>query len=156
MSDPAFDQNVAHRWFAVEFNNQAWELVESPARTADDTERMLSLSHAARVHWQSAGDALNHQRAECLLATAYVAAGMPEPAQRHASRCLEWVATNEGTQSPFDRAAAYGCAARAADLAGDHAAALRHYDQVLKSLSAFDEPAERDLIGQLYPAPQPR
>ncbi|NJM49445.1 MAG: hypothetical protein HC860_27425 [Alkalinema sp. RU_4_3] len=36
MSQPPFDVAVAHRWFAVEFNNRAWDLVEKTDRTADE------------------------------------------------------------------------------------------------------------------------
>ena len=33
MPAPPFDLAQAHRWFAIEFNNQAWELVEKPSRS---------------------------------------------------------------------------------------------------------------------------
>ncbi|OYW19057.1 MAG: hypothetical protein B7Z55_09575 [Planctomycetales bacterium 12-60-4] len=153
MATPPFELAVAQRWFAIEFNNEGWKLIESVNRTSADVERMIHLAHAACLHWLSAGDSLNHQRAQCLLATAYSAALLPEAAVRHAQRCLELAQENADRQSPFDRASSFGCAARAAQLAGDVATARTYYDEVLKSVSAFDEPGDRELIGQLYPAP---
>lgn len=151
---PPFDSAVANRWFGVEYNNAAWELVEKFPRSQAETEMMLHYAHAAFVHWRAVGTALNEQRAECLLATAYASAGRVDQAQYHAARTLDLMAANGEEQSPFDRASALGCAARVAELAGDHASAVEHYDQVLRVITAFDEPADRDLIGQLYPQPK--
>jgi hypothetical protein len=121
MSTPPFELDKAHRWFAVEFNNRAWDLVEQDGRSADETQAMLHAAHAAAVHWQAIGTPLNAQRAENLLATAYLKAGRVEPALRHAQRCLALSEQNAtaGTESPFDRATALGCAALAHNLAGD-------------------------------------
>jgi hypothetical protein len=47
MADPPFDIEHAHRWFAVELNNIAWNLVESPHRSPTDNERMINAAHAA-------------------------------------------------------------------------------------------------------------
>ena len=118
---PPFDLDKAHRWFAVEFNNRAWDLVEKDGRTADETQDMLHAAHAAAVHWKAVGTPLNQQRAENLLATVYLKAGRAEPALRHAQRCLALSEQNAaaGSESPFDRATALGCAARAHQLAGD-------------------------------------
>ena len=35
MTQPPFDVQRAHRWFAVELNNLAWEIVEADSRTED-------------------------------------------------------------------------------------------------------------------------
>ena len=121
MTTAPFDLDKAHRWFAVEFNNRAWELVEKDGRSADETQAMLHAAHAAATHWIAIGTPLNEQRAENLLATAYLKAGRAEPALRHAQRCLDLSEQNAaaGTETPFDRATALGCAAQAHELAGD-------------------------------------
>ena len=59
MPEAPFDLAQAHRWFAIEFNNQAWDLVEKVNRTADETQQMIHAAHASILHWQSAGNALN-------------------------------------------------------------------------------------------------
>src|SRR5262249_26385540 len=113
MAEPPFDVSRAHRWFAVELNNFAWDLVEKPERSADDVDRMIHAAHGACYHWLHAGNLLNHLRAQCLLATAYAAAGLPEPAVRHARRCLQLSEEAGDSQTTFDRATAHGSAALA-------------------------------------------
>src|SRR5687767_15514731 len=125
MPDAPFDLSKAHRWFAVEFNNQAWDLAEKPSRTTDEVQLMIDLAHAALVHWQAMGTSLNRQRGENLLATVHVLAGDAAAAVRHAERCLSLSVANAKEESPFDRACALACAARAHALAGDAAQADR-------------------------------
>lgn len=107
------DEAKVNRWFGVEYNNEAWDLVEKPSRTADETERMVALAHAALVHWLKAGNTLNEQRAWCLLATAQTLAGRKREAVYAAEKCLALAAKNDDEQSPFDRATAHGCAMQA-------------------------------------------
>src|SRR5687768_8962067 len=104
MAEAPFDVQKAHRWFAVELNNAAWDLVESEGRSEADAERMVHAAHAACYHWLQAGSPINHQRAQCLLATAYAAAGRAEPAVYHADRCLALGTQTGDAQSAFDRA----------------------------------------------------
>lgn len=123
MAETPFDLAKAHRWFAVECNNQAWDLYELPQRTAAENERMIHAAHAACFHWLHAGDDLHHLRAQCLLSSAYAAAGLGKAAVRHAQRCLQLSHTAGDRQTPFDRATAHGCAAVAYALAGQPAEA---------------------------------
>ncbi len=128
--NPPFDEAVAHRWFAVECNNQAWDLVEAASRTAEQDHRMVALAYAASLHWHEVGTDLNRLRASNLLATVCAAVGDGAAAQRHSAACLAWLdrleqlaksdetadamADNEGKKKPavtdFDRACAHGCA----------------------------------------------
>jgi hypothetical protein len=153
MKSPPFDLAQAHRWFAVEFNNRAWDLVETDGRSADQTQEMLHAAHAALVHWKAIGTPLNEQRAENLLATAYLKAGRADPALRHAQRCLALSEQNAaaGTETPFDRATALGCAAGAHQLAGDANEAERQMTLALAAaaeLDADDRPVFAKLYGQ--------
>jgi hypothetical protein len=149
MPDAPFDLAKAHRWFAVEFNNQAWDLVEKPSRTADEVQQLIHSAHAAVLHWQAVGTALNRQRGENLLATVYAVAGDAAAAVRHAERCLSLSVQNAKEESPFDRATALGCAARAHALAGDAAQAER-----LRTLAAAAaeqlEADDRAVFDKLY------
>src|SRR5688572_250021 len=111
MAEPPFDVTRAHRWFAVELNNLAWELVEAPERSAADVGRMIDAAHGGCFHWLQVGDPLNRLRAQCLLAPAYAKAGLVGEAVRHAQRCLELSREAGDTQSAFDRATAHGSAA---------------------------------------------
>lgn len=107
------DETKVHRWFGVEYNNEAWELVERPTRTAEETERMIALAHAALLHWSEAGNALNEQRAWCLLATAYTLGKKHLEGVFAAEKCLALAAKNDEVQTTFDRATAHGCAMQA-------------------------------------------
>jgi hypothetical protein len=149
MAQPPFDLAPAHRWFAIEFNNAAWDLIEQPQRTADQTQQMLHFAHAAHLHWQSAGTALNRQRAENLLATVYLRAGDAPAALRHAERCLSLSAQNAKEETPFDRATALGCAAQAHKLAGDHAQAQRLQTLAQSAAQALDAD-DRGVYDKLY------
>jgi hypothetical protein len=106
MPTPSFDLPAAHRWFAVEFNNVAWDLVEGRERTAADRERMLHLAHAAYVHWEALGAPINRLRALSLLAMAHAAAGSGHAAAQYARQCLELDNADLPESTPFDRAMA--------------------------------------------------
>ena len=75
MNDVPFDVDKADRWFAVECNNRTWDLIEKTDRSVEEVHQMIDLAHAAAWHWSNVGSLLNQLRAQCLLATAYVAAG---------------------------------------------------------------------------------
>jgi ATP/maltotriose-dependent transcriptional regulator MalT len=149
MPEPPFDLNKAHRWFAVECNNQAWDLVEKPGRTADETQQMIHAAHASVLHWQSAGSALNRQRGENLLATVYAAAGDAAAAVRHAERCLSLSVQNVKEETPFDRATALGCAAKAHAVAGDASQADRLRTLAKAAAAALDND-DRGVFERLY------
>src|SRR4051812_29656551 len=106
MSQWPKDQAAAERWFAIEFNNQAWSLVESQPLSADQIERLLNLAHAAMLYWSAAGDSLNRQRALDLLAHAYAAAGRGPQAVAYAEQAQQLSFDHGDRQTPFDRAEA--------------------------------------------------
>jgi len=111
MTEPSFDREIADRWFAVECNNRAWDLVEKADRTPEETGEMIHTAHTSLWHWQRVGTQVNRLRALTLLATAYLAAGEREAAVRYADQCIELSDQLGDEQSPFDRVMAYGCAA---------------------------------------------
>ncbi len=149
MAEPPFDLERAHHWFAVEFNNHAWDLVEAAKRSAEETERMIHLAHAACVHWLAAGSAINHLRAQCLLATAYEKAGLGEAAVRHAEQCLELFAKAGEEATLFDQATAFGCASAAYACNGQSDKA-KELDTKAKSVAAKLDPDDRAVFDKLY------
>lgn len=144
-----FDVAWAHRWFAIEFNNRAWDLFETDGRSAEETQEMIHAAHAAAIHWQAVGTPLNTQRAENLLATVYCAAQKPEPALRHAQRCLALSEQNAAEEPPFDRAIALGCAAHAHKLAGDANEAERLIT-LAQAAAGKLEADDRSIFDKLY------
>ena len=76
MTEPAFDKEKGHRFFAVELNNLAWGLVEARHELSSvEAERMLHAAHASCFHWLEVGSPLNHQRAQCLVACVHIKLG---------------------------------------------------------------------------------
>lgn len=151
MADETFDVNKAHRWFAIECNNQAWDLVEVKERTAEQIEEMIHLAHAARFHWKEVGTALNLLRGETLLSTAYGVANRPENAMAYAELASSRVKKTEGV-TEFDRASISGAYAKACRVAGNAAKAAELEVQFDHELAQVEEQADRDLLRQLYSA----
>lgn len=127
MSEAPFDVQQAHRWFAVELNNLAWDLVErGVGRTAADEQVMIHAAHAACYHWMPVGQAVNHQRALCLLANVYTQLRRPGEAVDYATRCVEMSRTSGDEQTDFDRAIGLASLARAHACAGNKEQARTH------------------------------
>lgn len=115
--DAGFDVRRAERWFAVENNNQAWELIESSPDYLHAGE-LLSRAYAAHRHWFEVGGPLEKQRAEHLVATAVSFLGIVSLSVHHADACIKLSDANGDLQTPFDRAAALECLARSHACAG--------------------------------------
>jgi hypothetical protein len=150
VTEPPFDVSQAHRWFAEEFNNRGWDLVESSDRSAAQIDEMISAAHAANVHWRAVGDPVNLLRAECLLATAYAWAGLGQEAVDHAEKCLLYSEQVGTVQSDFDRASAHGCAAAAYACAGSTTDAIKQLDQLRALTTNITDTGERELLSKLY------
>ena len=124
MSQPSFEPSEAHHWFAVEFNNEAWDLLEKENRSVEESDRLLHLAHAAWIHWKAVGVKLNEQRAECLLAFARSEnhdEAIQQSALKSALRARRLLGeTSEAT--PFDTAMTHAALARSRAIsAGDSA-----------------------------------
>jgi hypothetical protein len=142
------DQASAERWFAVEFNNEAWSIVETPRPSAEQTERLLHLAHAACLHWSAAGDSLNRQRALGLLAHSYAAAGRGELALGYAEQARRLSEEHGDTQTLFDRAEACATMAIALRAAGRLSDADAWRAKALAAASVL-EPDDRAVIERL-------
>lgn len=151
MGEAPFDVAQAQRWFAIEFNNRAWGLVESAKRSAHETEEMIHAAHAACLHWLAAGATINHLRAQCLLATAYAAAGLGDAAVRHAVKCRELCKTAGSEATPFDRATALGCASLAYACHGQMELGKQYYELARDVAEQFDDPEDKAVFEKLYP-----
>lgn len=127
MAAPAFDVAQAHRYFAVECNNRAWDWLESDDRTVDGGARAMSTAQASYFHWSQVGQPVNILRAACLLANVYAAAGQGDNAARASEEALKLCDTCGDAVLDWDRAFVRDALARAALLRGDQsrAAALR-------------------------------
>ena len=150
MPEAPFDLHGAQRWFAVELNNLAWDLLAKPNRSREETERMLHAAHASVYHWLAAGNELNQLRGGILLANVYAAAGAAERALHYAEEVLKLSDQAGDQQSPFDRATALACAARANEAAGKQAEAAR-FGQLARQAADKLDAEERPVFDELCP-----
>jgi hypothetical protein len=51
-----FDLATAHKYFAANCFNGAWDLIEKKDRTNEDDQMMVALSYASIYHWSNRPD----------------------------------------------------------------------------------------------------
>lgn len=133
-----------HKALAKNLFNAAWELMEKPDRTSDETDTLIHMAHSSRFHWGVAGAPVHWARGEWQLARVYTLAGRPEPALYHARRCLS---LSEGhALGPFDEAFAHEALARAYSLAGDDGGRERHLARAVSLAERVESAADRAWI----------
>lgn len=150
MSEPPFDMPRVQRWFAIEFNNQAWDLVERTDRSAEESQRMIHLAHAAMVHWQAIGQPINRLRGECLLASVYLAADRFESAALHSEQALAFSAQGIADETPFDVASLYACAVRVYERQGNSDQVTKLRPMADAAIEKLTEADDRALVQKLY------
>ena len=131
------DKSAADRAVAVTSNNLASELCERATRTPVQTELMLKAALAARTHWLRAGDWMNDERADYLLALCHNAANLHAQALEFARRGLSTIARNG--KEDVDAAFLHLCAARALGaqgLSAERQAELTQADILSESFDA--------------------
>lgn len=70
-----------HRYFAVECNNNAWELADLADRSDEQTQEMIRLAEVAAWHWSKVGRPIHFARADMLLGWACCLVGQSEYAR---------------------------------------------------------------------------
>jgi hypothetical protein len=154
VAEAPFDISQAHRWFAVEANNQSWSLLEAATRSAADIEEMIDAAHTAAWHWRRVGSALNELRAQTLLTTAYCVAARGESAVRHAEKLLKLSEPAGSEQTEFDRACAHGAASLAFRIALRPKEAAEQYALASEAAKQLTEREEKEVFRRLYFLPQ--
>ena len=133
---PEFDLQAAHRFFAAECFNRAWDLIDKPDRTPDEDEQMIRLSLASTWHWTQREDCTPTNLSVGYWQTAriYALLGQASNARRYGQLCL---AASQGEDIlPFYLGYAYEALARAESVSG-------HADKVAEYLALAREAAAR-------------
>ncbi len=107
-----------HRRRAVNANNRAWELIESPSLTAAEIPLLICTATAAQWHWRRAEPdphSVRHLRAMHLLVFALARAGRSSDAAALAGGLAAEQSRATTGLTPFDRAMTLACQACAAD-----------------------------------------
>ncbi len=141
---PAFDLVAAHKYFAAQCFNQAWDLIEKPDRTPADDRLMEALSQASIYHWLQRADCSDQNLSVGYWQASRIQAilGNAPEALRHAQVCLAYSAGLE----PFYRGYAHEALARAQALAGNSAEAAEHCKAAIELAGEIKEKSEREAL----------
>lgn len=104
MSKHTLDKTV-HRYFAIHFNQQVWELLAKPSLTVEEGYELIDLAHTSNHHWRFAGTEIHQQRGAYVIARVFLSLGNPEAALIYARRCM--ALTKEGMTGIMDFDPAY-------------------------------------------------
>jgi hypothetical protein len=132
-----------HRQLGVDLFNKTWTLMRVSERTRADDDEMLHCAHASAYHWLQVGTQAHRARSEWLCSRVYTVLALPEPALRHARRCLELVEAAPGEMEEWDLAAAHEAVARACATAGDLDGARRHVELGRAALAQIADEEDR-------------
>jgi hypothetical protein len=141
-----FDLAAAHRHFAVECFNQAWDLINRMERTPEEDEQMIRLSLASHWHWTQRADCTqeNHAIAFWQTARVYTVLGQAENARRYARLCFE---ASRGDDVPlWCLGYAYEALARAELVAGDQTQMTENLREALRITEMIDDPDDRQML----------
>ncbi len=134
------------RELAVSTFNRAWELLELPARTAEEVDEMIHAAHVSCYVWSNVGTLANVARGEWQCARVYATLGHAEPALWHGRRCLELAeAGGEGFED-WDLPSARQGLAHAQLAAGKDQEARRWAELAREELARVEDAEDRELI----------
>ena len=94
---------------AIEAFNRAWELLETPARSADEDAELLTVAFASRHHWQSVGGSQQWIVSDWMISRAAGAVGIGHLALLFAERAYA-ASVEDGTPDWVHASAAEGVA----------------------------------------------
>jgi hypothetical protein len=143
------EERDMHRWFAVEFNNEVWDLLDAGVGQASpeaDRDLVLYGAYASARHWAETGGPAQQARAEHLIARAELAVGDPAVALRHARRCLDLVLGHSDAVSDWDAPFAHEALARALAATGDADRARQHRDRAVELKEQVADPQDREVL----------
>lgn len=126
---PDFDQSAAHKYFATNCFNQAWDLIDKTDRTPAEDEDMIRLSLASHYHWTQREDYSDSSASIAHWQTSHIYAvlGQADNARRYGQLCLNVSQAEE--IPPFFLGYAYEALARAESTAGNRKQAQEYIDQ---------------------------
>lgn len=136
MTQPDFDLQTVHRYFAANCFNKAWEFIDNHNRTAEEDLVMLQTAMASLWHWTQREDVtpVNLSVGHWQVARVYALLGQADNARKYAEVSLKY---SEG-QEPMYIGFAYEALARAEMVAGNRA----KMNEYLKQARAFADKVE--------------
>jgi hypothetical protein len=139
---PQTDIDKWDRWFAIECNNQAWEIADLPRRTAEQTQAMLLSAYTSRWHWSRIGQGVHYARAEMLLAWVNAVADRGADALQHADSARRLIDQPVSGVNSWDRAFMQLVEALSAQVACEHDLHRSAYLGLDAARDALDDPGD--------------
>lgn len=133
-----------HRKFSAKCFNDAWGLIDKPARSESENREMLLLAYAALWHWTQRDDcaAKNVSVGWWQVARIHALLGEPQSAYRAGEASL----TYAKEQPPFYAGYAHEALARAASVANDKVLRERHLKEARRRLAEISDEKERRML----------
>jgi hypothetical protein len=143
-TNPDFDLDAAHKYFAAQCFNQAWDLIDKVDRTPAEDRLMEALSQASIYHWLQRPDCNDQNLSIGYWQASRIQAllGHAPAALRHAQVCLAY----SQELPPFYLGYAHEALARAQNLAGNTAAAAEHLQAAIQLAGQVVDKSEREAI----------
>jgi hypothetical protein len=140
---PDFDLQAAHKYFAAECFNRAWDYIDKPVRKPGEGERMLQLSMASLWHWTQREDCTptNLSIGYWQVSRAYALLRQAEQAKHYGMLCLK--AAEGETVLPFYRGYAYEALARAEQVTGNLDEMEKYLIQAHQIAAELPDPKEK-------------
>jgi hypothetical protein len=143
---PPFDLAAAHRYFAAECFNGAWDLIDKPSRTPAEDEQMLLRTFASLYHWSQRPDCTAENRSVSLwqISRIYALLGQPENARRYAEQCR--TESEAPGLPPYCLGYAYEALARAEMLAGNKTKMQKYLNAARKTSEKMTDEESRQML----------
>ena len=141
---PDFDPAKAHNFFSAHCFNIAWELIDKPERTPEETEQMIQRTMASLWHWAQRPDCspTNLSIGYWQTARVYALAGEAANARKYAGLCLNITPTDDA----FCLGYAHEATARAEALAGNQELANEHLAKATQFATNVTKAEDRKLL----------
>lgn len=141
-----FDIKLAHKYFAVECFNRAWDFIDKPIRSKQEDDLMLQLSLASLWHWMQREDCTvtNLSIGYWQVSRVYALLRQVEQARHYGELCLE--AAQGKDVLPFYRGYAYEALARTEMVAGNLDEMEKHLILAHQVAAELPNPKEKKLL----------
>ncbi|HQR15958.1 MAG TPA: hypothetical protein PLZ37_15460 [Nitrospira sp.] len=132
---PTFDLAAAHKYFAADCFNKAWDLIEKAERTPEEDRLMVALNQASVFHWLNRADCTSENLSVGFWQASRIQAllGRATEALHQAETCLSY---SHGLE-PFYVGYAYEALARATFLVGDSAKAKEYMENARRHAASI-------------------
>lgn len=141
---PTFDLREAHLYFSAHCFNSAWDLMDKPSRSDEETEQMIQRCLASLWHWAQRDDCSDQSLSigYWQAARVFALAGDAARARYYGELCLE----RSRDLEPFYLGYAYEALARAAKVAGYQAGVTEYLEKANACLAEVKDPESRKML----------